>query len=169
MQLLVDNRSDVKKTIKIIKAAPTCFGSRRNYNQVCSSLMMVPARTETCWSGFCKFNWFLTIERFYTFECINWTIQHSILSCNSVLFRLTTKLLLLYHFNTQGVIPPRHVYVSKAHTQLDLLLQLMPFGYELNTRNLSLFNDIVSADWCRLPCATDTQIDEVQLQMWENK
>ena len=37
--------------------------------------MMVPEWTETCWSGFYKFNWFLTISRFYTIKCISCTIQ----------------------------------------------------------------------------------------------
>jgi len=90
----------LKKPIKIIKAAPTCCASRRNYHQGCSSLMMVSAWTETCWRGFCKFNWFLTIQRFYIFECINWTIKHLILLRNSVLFRRTSEPLLLHHFNT---------------------------------------------------------------------
>ena len=46
--------------------------------------MMVPTWTETCWSGFYKFNWFLTTQRFCIIECIIWTIKHLILLLHGV-------------------------------------------------------------------------------------
>ena len=37
---------------------------------------LVPTWTETYWSGFYKFNWFLTIQQFYIIECVSWIIMH---------------------------------------------------------------------------------------------
>ena len=54
----------------------------------CGSLMMVPTWTETCWNGFCKFNWFLTFQRFYIIECISWTIKHLISLMHGVIVKI---------------------------------------------------------------------------------
>jgi len=50
--------------------------------------MTVPTWAETCWSGFYKCNWFLTIQRFYITECISWIIKHLVSLMHGVAMKI---------------------------------------------------------------------------------